>query len=642
MKRFTQVASLLLLACLAVLAGGCGSSTETKGSGSTSALQASSTEYPNASLLVSPASVQSSAGSGGLIIVDARSTGYETAHVPGAIKLAYGDFFTPKVGLKPVADLEALLGAKGVSRDATIVVYDDTTNSWGAAGRMFWMLEYLGATNVHIMDGGWDKWVADGRPSQSGTVTLPEAVFTANVQSGATIASSRLSYRLYDSDFAVIDSRTDEEFQGWQLYGEARGGHIPKAVHIPYAWFFNSDKTTLGHAELKQLLESRGITPDKEVTAYCTAGIRSGHVYFLLRLMGYPRCSNYDASIWDWAEQSDLPMEKAPRFNTVVYPAWVKSLIDYHKPGSTTAAPPEYPYDRSHNYLIFATHWGSIDDMRQGWADNSYLLGHIPGAIHSNSDVYENGYPRWFLLPDDQLKAAAGTMGITPDTTVVVYSNSFIFSARLWFILKYLGVSDVRIMNGGYQAWADAGYAGETVINDPVPTTYAGTVHPEYLATTDYVAARYAGSTAWVTDVRTGSEFAGMISGYGYLAAKGRVPNAIWAYDADDSSSAYRDADGTLRSYTEVRDLWKSVGITSTGASNLFDREVIFYCGGGYRSSLTFLYAYLMGYDNVRNYSDGWEGWSTTYTEDPSYQIGVTPGWRQDPSGRPVATGWPF
>jgi thiosulfate/3-mercaptopyruvate sulfurtransferase len=96
----------------------------------------------------------------------------------------------------------------------------------------------------------------------------------------------------------VIDSRTDEEFLGWQLYGEARGGHITNAVQLPYAWFYNTDKTTLSYQDLKSLFESRGITPDKEVTAYCTAGIRSGYVYFL-RLMGYTRCSNYDASIWD-------------------------------------------------------------------------------------------------------------------------------------------------------------------------------------------------------------------------------------------------------------------------------------------------------------------------------------------------------
>jgi thiosulfate/3-mercaptopyruvate sulfurtransferase len=283
--------------------------------------------------------------------------------------------------------------------------------------------------------------------------------------------------------------------------------------------------------------------------------------------------------------------------------------------------------------------------MQQGSADNSYLLGHIPGAIHSNSDTYENGFPRWFLLPDDELKAAAGSMGITPDTTVIVYSDSTIFAARLWWILKYIGVGDVRFMNGGIQQWTASGYAVETTVNNPVATTYNGTINATLMATTPYVEANYgATGTTQLIDVRAGSEYSGMISGYGYLVNKGRVPNSIWAYNADDSSLVYRDNDGTLRSYEEIKSLWSSLGVKSTISATLLDKEAIFYCGGGYRSSLAFLQAHLMGYTNIRNYSNGWAEWSTTYIEDAAYVKdplipGSTDGWQQNPSGRPFATG---
>ncbi len=191
------------------------------------------------------------------------------------------------------------------------------------------------------------------------------------------------------------------------------------------------------------------------------------------------------------------------------------------------------------------------------------------------------------------------------------------------------------------QQWLANGYDTETTINYPVPTTFSGTTHPEYLATTDYVFSQYTNTGATlIADVRSKDEYDGLISGYSYVNAKGRIPNSVWAYDGDDSSPVYNDSDGTLRSYTEVRDVWKGVGITSTGASNLFDKEVIFQCGSGYRSALAFLYAYLMGYDNIRNYSDGWEGWSTTYTQDPSCNDGA-PGWCQTPSGRPIIIGTP-
>lgn len=642
MKKSTSCLLLLwFTVLLSFLLVGCGSSSDSKTTSRVPTLLPASTDFPNAGLLVSADSLQKSLNAKDLVIIDARTSGYENAHIPKSVNLKYTDFFTSGTGLLPQATLEAKLSQAGLSRGMTFVIYDDTTASFGAAGRIFWMLEYLGCEDVHILDGGWDKWITDGRPTETKVNSLRVASFVAEVRSSVKASSKQIAYRLYDKDFAVIDTRTDEEFTGWQLYGEPRGGHIAGAVQMPYAWFFNSDKTTISYNDLKVLLTSKGITPDKEITAYCTVGIRSAYMYFLLRLMGYERISNYDASIMEWAGNPDLPMEKAPRFSTVVYPSWVKSLIDYHKSGSTTPPPPEYPYDRNHKYVIFETQWGSFEDMEQGWADNSYLLGHLPGAIHSNSDIYENGYPRWFLIPDSDLHIVMGSMGITQDTTVVVYSNSRIFAARLWWILKYAGVKDVRFLNGGYEGWTAAGYDAETKINYPVSTTFIGSVRPEYIASTDYVFSRYTNTAGvQIMDVRTGSEYAGIISGYSYLAAKGRIPNAIWAYDADDSSAVYDDNDSTLRSYTEIRALWDSLGIKSTMAPNLFDKDVIIYCGSGYRSAIAFLYAYLMGYDNVRNYSDGWEGWSTTYIEDPNYNGPPTPGWQQLPSGRPFLTGW--
>jgi 3-mercaptopyruvate sulfurtransferase SseA len=604
-------------------------------------LAPSQTGFPNKKLLVSADSVQSTIGKKNFVVIDARTAGYDVSHIPGAVNIKFGDYFTPGSGLLPIADLNSKLSAAGLKKSMTFVIYDNTSASFGAAGRIFWMLEYLGCGDVHILDGGWDKWVADGRLTETTLNTLPAAKFKASVKKSKKATKDQIIKKLGTKNFAVIDSRADEEYIGWQRYGEPRGGHITGAVQIPYEWFFNTDKTVLKYSDLKTMFESRGITRKKEVTAYCTVGIRSGFVYFISRLMGYSKASNYDGSIAEWAADSSLPMEKASRFSTVVYPAWVKALIDYHKADSTSPAPPEYPYDRNHKYLIFETQWGSFDDMAQGWADNSYLTGHIPGAIHSNSDIYENGAPRWFLIPDADLKAVVGGMGITEDTTVVVYSNSRIFAARLWWILKYAGVTDVRFMNGGSQQWLANGYDTETTINYPVPTTFSGTTHPEYLATTDYVFSHYTNTdTTLIADVRSKGEYDGLISGYSYVNEKGRIPNSVWASDGDDASSVYNDVDGTLRNYTEVRDFWKSIGITSAAASNLFDKEVIFQCGSGYRSALTFLYAYMMGYNNIRNYSDGWEGWSTTYTQNPACNDGAE-GWCQTPSGRPIIIGTP-
>jgi thiosulfate/3-mercaptopyruvate sulfurtransferase len=302
-------------------------------------------------------------------------------------------------------------------------------------------------------------------------------------------------------------------------------------------------------------------------------------------------------------------------------------MIDYHKAGSSSAAPPEYPYDRSRRYIIFEIQWGTLADA------TAYRSGHVPGAIHSNTDTYENLRTRWFLLSDDKLKTAAGSMGVTPDTPVVVYSDSSIFAARLWWILKYLGVKDARIMNGGYAAWIARGYAGETAVNKPEPAAYNGKINPEMRATSDYTLSVYKSSKAQIVDVRSEGEYLGASSGYANMDAKGRIPGAIWARDADPASRFYNNADGSLRNVEDIKSMWRTLGITSTASPARFDKEVIFYCGGGYRSSLAYFYAYLMGYANIRNYSDGWEGWSVSYTRNPSGN------WIQGPSGRPIASG---
>lgn len=606
--------------CTMLLLFGCNESSSSKKS------------YPNARLLADAGDV----GDTGVVLLDTRGTdAYNAGHIPGAVNLQWGGFADGSTNLKPVDQLEDLLGAAGLTRESKIIIYDDTTASWGAAGRLFWMFEYLGCKNVRILNGGWDKWVADGRSTETASTILPPAVFIASLNESVVVDGDHIADRLDDDDFVIIDTRTDEEFIGWQLYGEARGGHIEGAVHLPYAWYFKEDKTLLDFAELKNLFENHGITRDKEVTAYCTVGIRSAFAYFLARLMGYDRAANYDGSIKDWAARNETlyPMEKAQRFSTIVNPAWIKAVIDYHATGSISDAPAEYPYGRDHHYLIFETQWGGLE-----YAD-AYKAGHIPGAIHSDSDIYENGFPRWFLIPDNELHAIMGSMGITADTTVIVYSDSPIFAARLWWILKYAGVADVRYLNGGYEKWSGM-YAGETSINPSVPATFSGTVNPDFRATTAYVEAANRGDV-YLADVRSYDEFIGKISGYGYLAMTGRIPGALWARDADDASPVYGDPDGTLRSFTEVRDHWKTSGIQFDAASNKPNREVMFYCGGGYRSALTFLYGYLMGYDAIRNYSDGWAGWSTDFTEDPSCTDSVTPGWCQDPSGRPVETGLP-
>lgn len=571
-------------------------------------------DYPNSALLLSGKWLQENLRAKNLAILDARTAGYESTHIPGAISLAYDDYKT-KSELKPQVELEARLSAAGLRPDMKFVIYDDTTASWGAAGRVFWMLEYLGCKDVHVLNGGWDKWVADGRPTETRKQTLPPGKFVAVPNEEILVRSSHILSRMRDRDFALIDARTDEEFNGWQLYGEARGGHIPGAVQIPYAWYFNPDKTVLAHRDLRKLFDARGITPEKEVVSYCTVGIRSGHVYFLLRLMGYPRCANYDGSLLEWSANPDFPLEKLTNYSKLVSAEWVKDLIDGKKVSHT-------PKGR---YLLAAV----------GYADEPPKT-YIPGAFYIHRDEFEftarnakspgeSGAGN--LWPDPKLKANIEKMGIDKDTTVILYHHYAgspgaaasttagadpICAVRLLWALMYAGVQDVRLVNGGLGAWVRNGYPVSSTAGARPIVTDCGIApfpaHPEYLATTPYIEQVVDGTVkdALLADIRSMEEYIGAKEDYPYLDTLGRIPGAKWGHWGPSTyvGGDFWDAqDGTLRSYSEVAQMWKDYGITG-------DKTLSFYCGTGWRSSLAFFYGYLMGWPNVKNYDGSWYEWS--------------------------------
>lgn len=606
------------------------------------------TPYPNAGLLVDKTALASPS-----IVIDARSTTqYAAGHIPGAINVIHNDYWTAGTGLKALATLESQLGAAGLTRTSKIVIYDDTTASWGAAGRLFWMLEYLGCTDVHILNGGWDKWVADTSNTASTTATtLTATTFTSAVVASKKVGKADIAANLSNSNFALIDARTKEEFNGWQLYGETRGGHIPGAYILAYPSFFNADKTTLNYQTLKQMLESRGITTDKQVAAYCTAGIRSGYAYFILRLMGYTQAANYDASMFEWsaADATTYPEEKSAHYQELVYPAWVKGVIDYSASGSTTAIPPQYKdatgtdYPRTHKYIILESSWDTVfgnstwqylgNDKNTGASVNG--AGHIPGAIHSNTDNWEIG-PLYVLKNDAQIAIEVGKLGIDADTTVIVYSDAANFSARLWWLLKYIGVKDVRLLNGGTAAWKTAGYAFEKTVRTPTLTTFTGTINSSIRKTMDWAVQHYTDSPSPLYDTRGLTNYLGIYSGYVYTNIAGRIPNANYM----GSVGGLTDPDGTYKSYTEVKAAFAALGIKSTAGTSTLDHDVAFYCGDSYGASQDFLLAYLIGYTNVATFTDGWNTWSSYIQGGTLGDQGLKDG-VQIPSGRPIAVGLP-
>ena len=206
---------------------------------------------------------------------------------------------------------------------------------------------------------------------------------------------------------------------------------------------------------------------------------------------------------------------------------------------------------------------------------------------------------------------------------MVVYGHSTVTAARVWWVMEYAGVKDVRYLDGGLEAWKRGGFPVETTPAVLPPTKFDAAVREHVLATTGYVREH---GEAILVDVRSAKEYRGEVSGYAYLDAKGRIPEARLAGVTDDSARLYQNSDGTLLGADEVRQQWQNAGV-------LDGPEIIFYCGNGWRSSLAFLQARAMGLGGIRNYSDGWSGWSTVYEQTPGLE------WQQRPSANPVDSG---
>ena len=558
--------------------------------------------YPNAGLLVSGDQLESliSSKTPNLAIIDARAYGNASQKIPGSINLRWQEFVVTPIQLKPVSELEQLLGNAGLTRDKKIVIYDNPAYSWGAAGRLFWMLEYLGCDDVHILNGGWDKWFEEGRPTEDMyPLELEPATFTAAVKSDRIATKEHIAARLGDADFAVLDARTFQEYNGWTLYDEPRGGHIPGAVNISYENFINSDLTVPGYEDLKNLLESNGITTDKEVTSNCTVGIRSGFGYFILRLMGYSRCSNYAGSIVDWGADAALPMEKMENYQSLVYPAWVDALISGDNP----------PTYQGNGYVILYTSW----TPEYTTDPTDYALGHIPGAIFMDTYDVENGPSRepMYESPHDanvkpipELQQFLGSKGIAADKTVVVYGNDIMTCGRVAWALLLAGVKDVRVLNGGYDAWIKYGGAAEGTANTLPPVAFGESAgRPELLATMEQVKAvvENSSSAITITDDRSRDEYTGASNSYyGYFDEKGRIPHAQWI---GDWTELVGEDINTVQSMGIVKKNWLDKNFSP-------DKEMYFYCGTGWRSGLYTYYAYLLGWP-AASYDGGWYEWST-------------------------------
>ena len=193
------------------------------------------------------------------------------------------------------------------------------TRTTGSRPYAYWYLKIYGHRDVRILDGGRQKWADEGREFTTETPEPQQADYKAN-ERDESIRTYRDSVRaqIGQQSKALVDVRSPQEYAGdlvappgYEQEGAQRAGHIPTAASIPWATAVRDDGTFKSADELRELYEGKGVTPEKEVTAYCRIGERSAHTWFVLReLLGYETVKNYDGSWTEWGNLVDVPIEK--------------------------------------------------------------------------------------------------------------------------------------------------------------------------------------------------------------------------------------------------------------------------------------------------------------------------------------------
>ncbi|HSU71420.1 MAG TPA: sulfurtransferase [Micrococcaceae bacterium] len=260
------------------------------------------------------------AGDGKLVVVESDEDVllYETGHIPGSVKIDWHTDLNDEVTRDYVdaAAFAKLAGSKGISRDTTVVIYGDKSNWWAAYA--LWVFTLFGHEDVRLLDGGRDKWIAEGRELTTDATEVTPAEYPVAERNDAPIRAFKDDV-LAHLGKPLIDVRSPEEYTGARTHmpaypqeGAMRGGHIPTAASIPWGRAAAEDGTYRNRAELEALyLDEAGLKPGDDVVAYCRIGERSSHTWFALKyLLGFETVRNYDGSWTEWGNAVRVPIAK--------------------------------------------------------------------------------------------------------------------------------------------------------------------------------------------------------------------------------------------------------------------------------------------------------------------------------------------
>lgn len=590
--QWSELKRAVTVMMIALFIAGCGSSATEKVTPTTSVKT-----YSDPTLVTDATGLKASLGKVGTVIIDVRSAAeYNAGHIPGALNAIWQSFATVAAGapgdanwgvLKTPAEIGTALGNLGIDASTEVIVYADAPGGWGDDGRVVWMLRMAGVTKSSLLNGGLKAWKTAGFGlSTAVTPPVAKAFALAAYTGNYVVDKAWILANMAGSDVKIIDTRDPEEFAGAIKYGEKRGGHVPGAINLPFnTTVFTNDPANPGiiksQDDLEALFTAAGIKKTDTIVCYCTKGIRSGLMTMILRLAGYSKAVNYDASFYDWAGDAAAP------------------VIAYSDPAIIT-------YAGVLNSKLATT---VVLDARPA-AD--YAAGHIPGAINVKWQTFATvtagspGDAGWGVLkPAAEIGALLGGLGIDSSKEVAVYAGAptgWGEDGRIVWMLRMAGVSKARILNGGYQAWTSGGYAVDANSVTPVATPFPlASLDAAYTVDKAWIVANKTRSDVKILDVRAADEYAGAIK-YGEKRG-GHIPGAI----SLPFDQALFVNTGTIPGFfitpEKLEAAFTAIGLKKTDI-------IVSYCTKGIRSAEMTMALRMAGYSLAVNYDASFYEWA--------------------------------
>ena len=260
-------------------------------------------------------------GAPGVLVADCRYDAdpevahrlYRESHIPGAVHVYWPRDLA--LGQEPVPNLlplpeqaAATFGRLGIGNDTIVVAYDQEGGHFAA--RLWFVLSYLGHDRFHLLNGGLEQWVAEGRPLEEGDVDPKPTNFRlGSPREEVRVKKDELLARLDDPSIVIADVRRETEFVGTEIRAP-RGGRVPGARNVLWRDNLRDDWTFKSPEEIRERHEAAGVPANREVITYCQSGIRAAHATLALKLAGYPTVRMYDGSWADWGSDLSLPLDQ--------------------------------------------------------------------------------------------------------------------------------------------------------------------------------------------------------------------------------------------------------------------------------------------------------------------------------------------